>query len=66
MKFQRNLGIADFNAHCSALITLESIENTLLQGLPELTKADTSQKSVNKSRKKGASKELDGEAFLWR
>ncbi len=64
-KFQRNLGIADFNAHRSALIALKSIENTLLQGLPELTKADTSQKSVNKSREKGASKELDGEAFLW-
>lgn len=41
-KFQWNLGIADFNAHRSALIALERIENTLLQGLPELTKADTS------------------------
>ncbi len=47
VKFQQNLGIADWNTHRSALLAMGTMDETYLKGLPELKKEDTARKSVD-------------------
>ncbi|KAK0215115.1 hypothetical protein IW262DRAFT_1300341 [Armillaria fumosa] len=65
IKFQRNLGISDWNVHRNALIAMGMIDDTQLKGLLELKKEDTARKAVDAHRQSGLSRIVDGAAYTW-
>ncbi len=65
VKYQWNLGIADWNAHRNALLAMGTMDTTQMKGLPDLKKEDTARKSVDMHCQPVALKIVDGAAYTW-
>ncbi|KAK0470473.1 uncharacterized protein EV420DRAFT_1473530 [Desarmillaria tabescens] len=67
VKFQQNLGIADWNAHQNALLVMGTMDNvnTQMKGLSRLKKEDTARKSVDEYCHPDTSRIVDGMAYTW-